>query len=132
MRTPLLVALVGIVTLAGCGGDGGGGGSGGGKTVTVQAAQPLEFVADEYTFEPANVVVSAGSGGSVEISLRNDGSLAHDIRFARDDQDVGGTSIFGPDKTETAMVPFEPGDYEFICSVGDHAELGMKGKLTVR
>ena len=24
-----------------------------------------------------------------------------------------------------------PGDYEYVCTVGDHAELGMKGKMHV-
>jgi len=28
-------------------------------------------------------------------------------------------------------VRVERGRYEFICTVGDHAELGMKGTLTV-
>jgi uncharacterized cupredoxin-like copper-binding protein len=26
----------------------------------------------------------------------------------------------------------EPGTYEMLCTVGDHAQLGMKGELTVR
>ena len=34
-------------------------------------------------------------------------------------------------KTKSTEVRVERGSYEFICTVGDHAELGMRGTLKV-
>jgi plastocyanin len=128
--------LVGIVALSGCGGDSGGNtGDGVQKkdSVTVSANQPIAFGADEYAFEPKNVVVNSGTTGPsvVRFVLRNNGALAHDLHVERDGQDFGGTPIFGPGKTEAGQATLSPGTYEFICTVGDHAQLGMKGTLTV-
>jgi plastocyanin len=114
--------------VAGCGGDGDGGD--GGPAVTVPAAKPLAVKASEYKFEPANVVVTGG-GGSVKIELTNDGAVAHDLHVEKDGEDLGGTPIFGPGQTKTGAVTLEPGTYEFVCTVGDHEALGMKGTLKV-
>ena len=40
-------------------------------------------------------------------------------------KDPGEHGIFG-------FIDLKPGTYELLCTVGDHAQLGMKGKLTVR
>lgn len=138
MRTPLLAALTAAALLAGCGGSGDGkGDSGGGskaKTLEVDAGQKIEFTADEYSFGPSKVIVTATDAEPIdlEFSLKNDGSLAHDLHVVKDDQDLGGTPIFGPGKTDEGKATLAPGSYEFICTVGDHAQLGMKGTLTVR
>jgi plastocyanin len=131
MPKPLLALLVAVVALAGCGDDE----SGGQKQapVTVGVDQPIAFSADEYSFEPSNVTVKSGSSqpSTVRFTLRNDGSLAHDLHVELEGQDLGGTPIFGPGKEESGQASLAPGEYEFICTVGDHADLGMKGKLTV-
>ena len=67
----------------------------------------------------------------IRFTLRNDGSLAHDVHVEKDGSDLGGTPIFGPGKTEPGKATLAPGTYEFICTVGNHADLGMKGTLTV-
>jgi plastocyanin len=46
--------------------------------------------------------------------------------------DIGGTPTFAGGEPRTGTVQVEPGEYELLCTVGDHAALGMKGKLTVR
>jgi plastocyanin len=129
MLRALTVLAVGAAALPGCGGDDNGGGGGG--AVTVQANAPIEVTADEYKFSPESIVVD-GASGPLKITLRNDGATAHDLRVQRDGEDVGGTAIFGPDQSKTATVALEPGKYDFICSVGDHEALGMKGTLEVR
>ena len=101
--------------------------------MTVGHNQPIAFGADEYAFEPKNVVVNSGTTtpSVVRFVLRNNGSLAHDLHVEKDGQDLGGTPIFGPGKTESGQATLAPGTYEFICTVGDHAQLGMRGTLTV-
>jgi len=87
--------------------------------------------ADEYRFDPSNVVVTGG--GPLKIELRNDGSQAHDLHVQSEDgDDRGGTPVFGPGQTKTTIVRLAPGKYEFECTVGDHAAQGMKGTLTVK
>ncbi|MEA2386683.1 MAG: hypothetical protein QOJ22_857 [Thermoleophilaceae bacterium] len=134
MRTPLVTALAGLLLLAGCGGSGDGKGGGGkGKTVTVAADQTIEVSADEYKFGPSNIVVNATGDAPAEVrlSLTNDGGLAHDLHVTKGGEDLGGTPIFGPGMTKDGSARLGPGKYEFICTVGNHADLGMKGTLTV-
>jgi plastocyanin len=79
------------------------------------------------------VTVNAGTTKPtvVRFVMRNNGSLAHDLHVRREGQDLGGTPIFGPDKTDSGQATLAPGKYELLCTVGDHAALGMKGTLTV-
>jgi plastocyanin len=136
MPKPLPAVLAAVVlALGGCGG-GDKKGNGGEKTrdtVTVGHNQPIAFGADEYAFEPTNVTVKAGTSKPtvVRFVLRNNGALAHDVHIEKDGSDLGGTPIFGPGKVASGQATLSPGTYEFICTVGDHAALGMKGKLVV-
>jgi plastocyanin len=125
MRRTVTLGAAAAVALAGCGSGGGGG-----KTVTVSGGKPIAVTADEYKFDPSNIVVN--SSGPVRIRLTNDGSQAHDLHVERDGDDLGGTPVFGPGQTKTATVKLTPGKYDFLCTVGDHAAQGMKGTLTVK
>jgi plastocyanin len=136
MPKPLLGALASLVlALGGCGGDDkdSNGGEKTKDTVTVGHNQPIAFGADEYSFEPKTVTVNAGTSQPtiVRFVLRNNGSLAHDLHVQKDGSDLGGTPIFGPGKVESGQAKLGPGTYEFLCTVGDHAALGMKGTLIV-
>lgn len=126
--------MVAVVALAGCGGDDKKDDAGFRKdTVTVGHNQPIAFGADEYSFEPKTVTVNSGTTqpSVVRFVLRNNGSQAHDLHVERDGQDLGGTPIFGPGQVKSGQVTVGPGSYEFICTVGDHAQRGMKGTLIV-
>src|SRR5258705_478884 len=85
---------------------------------------------EPYSFDPNRVVV--GGAGTVRIVLRNEGDLAHDIHLRRDGKDIGGTPSFAPRGTRSVRLRLQPGTYEMLCTVGDHAQLGMKGELEVR
>ena len=132
MRTLFTLLVLAALGLSGCGGDDGGGGSS--SPVMVDAGKAVEVAADEYEFSPETIVVTGSGGGDtkVRISLTNDGGQAHDLRVRRGGNDIGGTPIFSPGETKTAEVSLGKGDYEIFCSVGDHEQQGMKGKLTVK
>jgi plastocyanin len=102
------------------------------RTVTVGGGERLAVTAREYSYDPAAIVVTDGGQTTLTVALRNDGSLAHDLRVERDGQDVGGTPIFAGGETRTAVIPLTPGEYTTFCSVGNHRQLGMEGKLEVR
>ena len=115
-----------LLTAAGCGG---GKDEGPTRTVTTAAGASVAISAHEYRFDPNRVVVRGA--GPLRIVLRNRGSVAHDIRVRRGGRDIGGTPSFAPGGSMAARLELRPGTYELLCTVGDHAQLGMRGVLTV-
>jgi plastocyanin len=120
-----LIALLALAA-AGCGGDD----DEPGRTVTVAPGKTVTVVADEYSFDPETVVLTGG--GELTIELDNQGALAHNLRVFDGGTDVGGTPTFAGGDPRSGTVEVEPGEYEMVCTVGDHANLGMEGKLEVR
>ena len=100
------------------------------RTVTAPANATLRVAAVDYDFDPAAIVVEGA--GRPRLTLRNEGSLAHNLRLFRGEQDVGGTPTFQGGRTETVLLNLEHGEYRMVCTVGDHEELGMVGTLRVR
>jgi plastocyanin len=70
--------------------------------------------------------------GELRVELENRGVLAHNLRVFDGGDDVGGTDTFTGGKTRGADLSLEPGEYELVCTVGNHADLGMTGKLRIR
>ena len=129
MRPPApLLLLTALLFAVGCGGDEDASPAGG--AVSIEAGSVLEVSAKEYSFDPAAVVLNGA--GALRIRLQNDGSLAHNLKVRRDADEVGGTSSLPSGETGTATVDVRPGRYELVCTVGDHAELGMTGELQVK
>jgi len=138
-RTPIAIVLVlaslALVT-AGCGGDdddettttptteettGATGATGeGGDT----GASASEVGMTEYSFDPSDL--SLASGDSVDVV--NDGELPHNLTV--EGEDVA-TADLEPGANEELAVDLDPGDYDFLCTIGDHAAQGMTGTLTV-
>ena len=116
-----------LLAAAGCGGDDEGAPT---RTATADAGGTLKVSAREYSFDPNRVVVRGA--GELRIVLHNDGSLAHNIHLERDGRDLGGTPSDTSNSTRSVRLRLRPGTYELLCTVGDHAELGMTGKLEVR
>jgi plastocyanin len=123
----LAAPLAAVALAAGCGGDDQ---DEAGRTVTVDGGDTVVVTAREYSFDPERVVVEGG--GPLTIELENAGDLAHNLRLRRGGQDVGGTPTFPGGRTESGRVRVERGAYQMICTVGDHAELGMTGELEVK
>ena len=121
-----LIALL-VAGAAGCGGDD----DKPGRTITAQSGETIPVIADEYSFDPENIVLK-GAGGELVVSLENQGVLAHNLKVVADGDELGGTPTFTGGNTREGRVKLEPGDYELVCTVGSHADLGMVGKLTVK
>jgi plastocyanin len=137
-RTPIAIVLI-LASLAliaaGCGGDDDDETTSATTTTEESATGPTgaegdtgasasEISMTEYSFDPSDPTVA--SGDSLEVV--NDGELPHnltveDTDLATSDLDAGGS--------EELTVDLDPGDYEFICTIGDHAAQGMTGTLTV-
>jgi plastocyanin len=124
MRRPW-VALAASLALAGCGGAD----EGKSRAVTIPAGRELRVTADEYSFDPTAITVERA--GALEITVANRGSLAHDLRVRRGGREIGGTPAFQGGQRRVRL-RLTRGRYSFLCTVGDHAKLGMTGSLRVR
>ncbi len=89
-----------------------------------QAGGPIVIEAFDLGFKPANVSVPAA--GTYAVTLRNTGSVAHDITFA------DGTKIAAEaGATASGSVNVPAAGISFICSVVGHEAAGMKGAIKV-
>ncbi len=122
-----LPSLLAAVLITGCGGDDDQKGPNG-PVKTVPAGQPLRVVAKEYSFTPARV--STGVSEPIRFELDNRGSLAHNLKVLRGDRELGGTPT-SPEGRRNGSVKLAPGKYRFVCTVGNHEQLGMVGELEV-
>ena len=129
MRRPALALAACAVALAACGGDDDDDGEA--RTVTAPVSAEHVVRADEYRFDPKSLVLM-GRGGRIELTLENDGTLAHNLRVFAGDRELGGTPTFPAGERRSGTVVLRPGGYRLVCTVGSHEQLGMTGSLEVR
>jgi plastocyanin len=124
MRTlPLLLSLLalGALGLVACGGDDD-------DDEDTGATHAIRMT--EYAFDPADVTV----GGGDTITATNDGQLPHNYTVIGE---AGAGSVdaviadVDPGSTREIKLNLQAGEYEVICTIGDHADQGMRGTLTV-
>jgi plastocyanin len=100
--------------------SGGGGGGGGGETVDVSLT--------DFAIDPPNPTVPAGT---VTFAVANDGATVHNLEI----EGTGVEAELEPDlqagDSGELTVDLQPGTYEYFCPIGNHAEMGMDGELTV-
>lgn len=72
--------------------------------------------------------IEAKAGQTVEITVRNEGVLDHDLVI----EEVGIDILLSPGGEEVVtFTPEEPIVLDFICSIPGHEEAGMVGNLIV-
>jgi uncharacterized cupredoxin-like copper-binding protein len=124
-RAALLACPIAVV--AGCGGDD----EEAVRSATVPAGGTQVVVGREYSFDPNELTVQGR--GPVRVRLDNRGDLAHNLRVQEPGgRALGGTRTIEAGATADTTLRLPPGDYRMICTVGDHAELGMTGTLRVQ
>jgi plastocyanin len=129
-RLGVLLPLAGVALAGpGCGTERGGGGS-----ATVEPNGRLTVRADEYIFKPQDITTS---NGRFSVTVVNDGDLAHNWKVfkgstGKPDNERAGTETFQHGERRTVRVALRPGTYRIVCTVGNHDDLGMAGKLVVR
>ena len=129
MRRAPLAAIALAAALAGCGEDE----ERSTGSVTIGQNATVRVEGDEYSFKPGTIVVnSRGRPAEFTVRLENVGALPHDLHVRQGDDERGGTDAIGDGETTEKRFTLPKGDYEMYCSIGDHAELGMKGKLSIR
>ena len=101
-----------------------------GRTVSAKPGETVDVVADEYSFDPETIVLTGA--GQFRVRLKNEGSLAHNLRVLDGAIQLGGTPTMSAGDSRTGVLRVGAGEYKLECTVGDHADLGMTGKLRVK
>jgi plastocyanin len=122
-RTILLLALVVLaaLALAACGG----GAASSGSSAT---ALNVTLTTTEFKYDPA--VINATPGQTINLTVKNSGSIQHTFVFASANVKV--TVDPGKSVTQTFTAPAAAGTYAFDCDIAGHKEAGMVGQLIVK
>jgi uncharacterized cupredoxin-like copper-binding protein len=116
MRALRALAVIALgVSLAACGGT---------------AAAPASVVKLTLSdFKYSSLTVEIPADQKVTFELKNEGSVEHDMAI----EAIGFKASIQPGKTATRNIgPLKAGEYEIVCTVLGHKELGMVAKLVVR
>ena len=125
----LIVTVLAVLILSACN-------ESGAETVSVNMR--------EFSFTPDHFTVPAGA--DVTLTLRNLGALDHNFHIMElgyviegswDESDEAGSFLShfnlpgGEVSTTSFIAPNTPGEYQILCSIPSHFELGMEATLTV-
>lgn len=141
----LAVPLAAMFLIAGCGGsdDSSDSNTTASTGTTTQTEKPAETTGNSG---PATTVALAADpsgalayeedtlkakAGTVDVDFTNDASIAHDVVFEQDGNEVGRSSVITGD-SETVPLKLKAGEYTYYCSLPGHEAGGMKGVLTVK
>ncbi len=97
-------------------------------TDQLEEAEPrvIEVAGGNYYFEPDVIEVDVGE--TIEFVFINEGGT-HDLVIP--ELDVGTSIITGGEEESFVYTFDEAGDFDFECSVGEHAAMGMEGEIIV-
>ena len=113
-------ALVALAVVIGCGGE---------EPTAVVRNNSVEITLDDFLIAPQNLTAEPGR---VTFRVVNRGRLRHSFRlWGADRPPVEIETILPGDETVRAG-ELAPGEYRMVCTVSNHAELGMTGRLVVR
>ena len=93
--------------------------SGGGETI--------EIVETEFALDPSEASAAAGE---VTFAISNEGQIPHNLEIEGDGVEEVSETIEGGASTELA-VELGAGTYTMYCNIGDHADQGMEGEVTI-
>jgi plastocyanin len=107
----------------GGGGDGGSGGNAPGSSLMISADRSGAPKFDETSL--------TAKPGKVTIVMQNPSEVPHAVAIEGQGVEEVGKTV-GAGGVSRVSADLEAGEYEFLCPVGNHADAGMTGKLTVR
>ena len=115
-----IAVIAAALLLTGCGGP---------EPVARAANGRLDVALDESLSAPQDVSVPPGR---VTFHVVNHGRLRHSFRlWGADGEPLAVKSLFPGDSADRTAT-LKPGEYRMVCTIMNHAELGMTGRLVVR
>jgi uncharacterized cupredoxin-like copper-binding protein len=119
LARPIAAALAALA-LGGCGGPG---------PASEARDGRVEIVLDDYLIRPQQLRAEAGE---LTFAVTNRGRLGHNFRVRdRRGEPVAVTTLL-PGDSASETVTLARGDYKMLCTVANHEQLGMTGRLVVR
>jgi plastocyanin len=105
------------------------GGCGGAEPVARAHDGRIAVTLDDFLISPQDIDVAPGR---VTFRVVNHGRLRHSFRlWSAAGEPVAVRSLF-PGDSATRTAELKPGEYRMVCTIMNHAELGMTGTLVVR
>jgi len=99
-------------------------GGGGGGTACTTPTTTINVGMREYAYDLDKTSVPAGC---IQFVVKNNGAEIHN--FDLQGKHVG--ALINSGQTETWSVQLTAGTYQYLCDVGQHANFGMLGSMTV-
>jgi uncharacterized cupredoxin-like copper-binding protein len=92
----------------------------------------VEVTATDFAFKGLEGF-TAKTGEKIEFKLENDGKASHNLTFFdASGAEIGEVETVAAGKDGEAVVDFDKaGTYTYRCTIGNHAEQGMEGTVTV-
>jgi nitrite reductase (NO-forming) len=97
--------------------------SGSGQQLTVRAL-------DTMRFDPGTLNVPVGQ--PVQLTLKNDGALIHDLALSDGVAAPFTVEANGKASASATLTIMQPGTYTYVCAQPGHEAAGMKGTLVAR
>jgi plastocyanin len=116
----LIAAALAAAALAGCGGP---------EPPAEARDGRVAIVLDDFFLDPQNVRAPAGR---LTFEVVNRGRLGHNLRVRTEDGEPVAVPTLLPGRSDSESVTLSPGSYKMLCTVANHEELGMTGRLVVR
>jgi plastocyanin len=120
------VLLAAAVALAGCGQ----------AAVVPVVNRTIALRLDEYRILPKRVSAPAGH---LRLIARNTGILTHNVAVETIPSDPNAqpvvivrTATLQPGARDVQNVTLKPGTYQLVCTLANHDDLGMTGRLIVK
>ena len=82
----------------------------------------------EFKIDPVNPTAKAGV---VTYDVVNEGSAPHALEIEGNGEEFE-TEVLNGGQSAELQATLKPGEYKWYCPVGNHAEQGMTGTLTVK
>jgi len=116
----LTAAALVIAALAGCGSS---------EPVAQVDDGRIAIELDDFLIRPQNVRAKAGE---VTFEVSNRGRLGHNFRLRTAGGEPVAIPTLLPGRSDSASVTLSRGSYKMLCTVANHEQLGMTGRLVVR
>jgi plastocyanin len=118
-----IAAALAALAFGGCGGVGG-------VESSVEArGGRIEIVLDDFLIEPQSV---RAKPGRLTFAVSNRGRLGHNFRVRGRGGEPVEIATLLPGEGASETVRLRRGDYKMLCTVANHEQLGMTGRLVVR
>jgi plastocyanin len=98
-----------------------------GPHVDTGLAGELQVVAQEFSFALNRTTLPAGA---TTIAISNRGHAPHDFQLIGPGVEVQ-TAMLDAGGVTQLSVDLQPGTYTYLCTIGGHEQMGMRGTLLV-